>query len=147
MEFYTPLFSKIVDSSLWCEPDHVVKVFLTMLAKKDRDNVVRANAFTIASWTKNKTEVEVLDALKILAEPDTKRIEAQPFDGRRIERVEDGWLLLNGKYYQNLMGIINRRAQKATCEKNRREKLKKWRTPMSKTPGEIQAEKEGAAND
>lgn len=120
---YTPIFSKIVDSSLWCEPDNVVKIFLTMLAKKDRDNVVRGSAFNISQWAK-KTEQEVLEALKILASPDKRRLEPQPHEGRRIEKVEDGWLILNGATYQNLMVKVNRRAYKAAHESERRRKIK-----------------------
>lgn len=123
MDFYTPLFSKVVDSSLWDEPDYVIKVFLTMIAKKDRDQVCRGNAYNIAQWSR-KTEKEVLDAFVILAEPDTRRLEPQPHDGRRIERVEGGWMILNGKFYQDLMAVVNRRAKKATYEKNRRERIK-----------------------
>jgi hypothetical protein len=108
---FAPLFNKIVDSSLWCEADHVVKVFLTMMAKKDSDMVVRGSAFNISQWAK-KTEAETLDALKILSSPDTKRIEPQPFEGRRIKRVEDGWLILNGKFYRDLMVKENERARK-----------------------------------
>ena len=135
MDFYTPIFSKIVDSSLWSEPDFVVKVYITMLAKKDRDQVVRGNAFNISSWAK-KTEAEVLEALKILSSPDTRRLEPQPHEGRRIEKVEDGWLILNGKYYQDLMGQVNRRAKKAQYEKNRRERMKGKDKPL---PGEEKA--------
>ena len=123
MDFYTPLFSKVVDSSLWDEPDFVVKVFLTMIAKKDRDQVVRGNAYNIAKWSR-KSEAEVLDALKILAAPDTRRLEPQAHEGRRIERTEDGWKILNGRYYQDLMGDVNRRAYKAQHEKKRRAKAK-----------------------
>jgi hypothetical protein len=108
MSYYIPLFAKIVDSSLWLEPDFVVKVFITMVVKKDRDNVCRGSAFNIARWA-NKTEGEVLEALKILASPDTKRVEPQAFDGRRIERTDDGWLILNGEIYQNLMKDANRK--------------------------------------
>lgn len=111
MNTFAPLFSTIVDSSLWCEPDHVVKVFLTMMAKKDADMIVRGSAFNIAQWAK-KTEAETLDALKILSSPDTKRIEKQAFEGRRIERVEEGWLILNGKFYRELMVKENERARK-----------------------------------
>ena len=132
MTFYTPLFSKIVDSSLWIEPDFVVKVFLTMLAKKDRDNIVRGNAFNIAQWSK-KTEAEVLEALKILAAPDLKRLEPQPFEGRRIEKVEgEGWLILNGKHYQELMVKANARAYKTKWEAEKR-KIKVEPTPPAST--------------
>ncbi len=119
MTGYTPLFEKIVDSSLWLEPDFVVKIFITMMAKKDKDNVVRGSAFNISQWAK-KTELEVLEALKILAAPDTRRLEPQEFEGRRVEKVEDGWLMLNGKTYQDLMVKINRRAYKRNHEAQRR---------------------------
>lgn len=115
MERYAPIFSRIVDSSLWVEPDYVVKIFLTLLAKKDADEIVRGSAFNIACWAK-KTEAEVLDALKILSAPDTKRLEPQPFEGRRIEKVEGGWMLLNGGKYQEEMMIINRRRRKTQLQ-------------------------------
>lgn len=126
MNTFAPLFSTIVDSSLWCEPDHVVKVFLTMMAKKDADMVVRGSAFNIAQWAK-KTEAETLDALKILSSPDTRRIEKQLFEGRRIERVEDGWLILNGKFYRELMVKENERARKRrwAAEKRAQEREEK----------------------
>jgi hypothetical protein len=123
MDFYTPLFSKIVDSSIWDESDCVVKVYLTMLAKKDRDQVVRGNAYNIAAWSR-KTEAEVIEALKVLGSPDTRRLEPQPHEGRRIERVEDGWLILNGRHYQDQMQVVNRRAYKAGKEKERRDRRK-----------------------
>ena len=116
---YTPIFSKIVDSSLWGESDVVVKVFLTLLAKKDGDNVVRGNAYNIAQWAK-KTEQEVLEALRVLSSPDTRRVEPQPFQGRRIEKVDEGWRLLNGEFYQNLMREVNRRAYKAQKQREYR---------------------------
>lgn len=123
MNFWTPIFSRIVDSSLWMEPDHVVKVFLTMLAKKDSDMVVRGSAFNISQWAK-KTEAETLEALKILSSPDTKRIEPQLYEGRRIERVEDGWLILNGKMYRDLMVKENERARKRRWAAERRAQVR-----------------------
>lgn len=108
MNTYAPLWNSIVDSSLWCEPDNVVKVFLTMLAKKDADHVVRGSAFNIAQWAK-KTEAEVLESLKVLAAPDRTRLEPQPFEGRRIEKHPDGWLVLNGDKYRMKMREANRR--------------------------------------
>lgn len=126
MNTFAPLFSKIVDSSLWCEADHVVKVFLTMMAKKDSDMVVRGSAFNISQWAK-KTEKETLNALEILSSPDTKRIEKQPFDGRRIQRVDDGWLILNGMFYRDMMVKENERARKRrwAAEKRAQEREEK----------------------
>lgn len=123
MNYYVPVFAKIVDSSLWSEPDFVVKVFITMLVKKDKDGVVRANAFNIAQWSR-KSEDEVLKALKILSSPDKKRIEPQANDGRRIQRVEDGWLILNASFYQDLMRQANRREYQRKKQAEYRAKVK-----------------------
>lgn len=137
MDRYVPIFSKIVDSSLWVEPDYVVKVFLTMLAKKDPDEVVRGSAFNIACWAK-KSEREVLDALEILASPDRKRLEPQPFEGRRIEKVEGGWKLLNGEKYQLEMIQLNRRARKTELQREYRAAAKEVVAPV---PGNVAEEK------
>jgi len=117
MNTWAPLWSGIVDSSIWDEPDYVVKVFLTMMALKDSDHIYRGNAYRLAKRSR-KTEAEVLDALKILSSPDKKRLEPQPYDGRRIKAVEDGWLILNGEKYRAAVALEmkrarNRRAQAA----------------------------------
>ncbi len=116
MNTWTPLFSKIVDSSVWMEDDYVVKLFVALMALKDADQIVRYNAYALGKkcWPGDDgAEKKALKALKILSSPDTRRIEPQPYDGRRIERVEDGWLILNGQAYEDMMRKINRRAYKA----------------------------------
>lgn len=144
LESWCPLFSKIVDSSIWREDDLVVKVFLTLLAKKGPDHIVRASAFTIGEWAK-KTEAEALKALKVLASPDTKRLEKQPFDGRRIEKVEGGWLILNGQTYEEEMRRISRRAYKA--KKEREYRNKKRGKPLTGESEYVQASDAGATQD
>lgn len=123
MNTWTPLFSKIVDSSIWTEPDYVCKVFITMMALKDADQVVRFNAFGLAQRA-HKTEEEVLKALKVLSSPDKKRLEPQPHEGRRIQKVEGGWLILNGQAYEDLMRSINRKSYKAAKEAEYRRRRK-----------------------
>jgi hypothetical protein len=123
MIHYVPVFSKIVDSSLWCEPDLVIKVFLTMLVKKDKDNIVRANAFNISLWSR-KTEKEVLEAIEVLSNPDTRRIEPQPHEGRRIQKVEEGWLILNGQSYQDAFRAEAIRAKNARSQASFRNRQK-----------------------
>lgn len=130
MNTWSPVFSSVVDSSLWLEPDWVIKVFMTMLAKKDADFIVRGSAFNIAQWSK-KTEQETIDALKILSSPDTKRIEPQPFAGRRIERVEDGWLILNGKLYRDLMVKENEKARKKRWAAEKRAQVKEEKAALA----------------
>lgn len=121
MNKYSPIWSQIVDSSLWCEEDYVVKIFLTMIAKKDLDDVVRGNAFNISNWA-HKTEEETLKALKILSSPDKRRIEPQLFEGRRVQKVADGWLVLNGAYYREMMSKATRREYKKNKQQEYRER-------------------------
>lgn len=130
MNRYIPLFSQIVDSSLWCEDDGVCKVFMTLLAKQDADHVVRGSAFAIGRWA-NKSEPDVLKALEILSSPDKTRVEPQAHDGRRIERVADGWLILNGAKYQEMMQDANRRARNAARMRTYRGALKGNSTPLA----------------
>lgn len=99
------------------EEDWVFKIWIALLLLKDSDFVVRSTPFQIAQRAR-KSEQQVLEALKILSSPDTKRIEKQAYDGRRIVAVEEGWLILNGDKYTALMKeemkrAKNRRAQQA----------------------------------
>lgn len=124
MNSFAPLFSNIVDSSLWSEDDHVCKVFVTLLAIKNADHVARITAFALGRkcWPLDpeNSERRALDALAILAAPDTKRIEKQPYDGRRIERTEDGWRVLNGQAYEDMMRSLSRKVYKARWERDKR---------------------------
>jgi len=114
---WTPLWSGIVDSSLWEESGNVVKVFMTILATKDADHICRLDAYKIGKKC-NIDEVEVMGILKLLASPDTRRQGKQDFGGRRIKMVEEGWLILNGQKYRDackieMLRAKNRRGQAA----------------------------------
>lgn len=125
MRNWCPLWSMIVDSSIWSEPDSVCKIFVTMLALKDSDDVCRLNAYQLAQRSR-KSEREVLEALQVLSSPDTRRIEKQDHDGRRIQSHEDGWLILNGEKYRILMQDEMRKARwrRAQAKKREKERLK-----------------------
>ena len=125
---WAPLWSPIVDSSLWEENGDVVKVFMTMLATKDSLHICELDAYRIANRCHFKTkdggvdELRVLDILKLLASPDKRRQSKQEFEGRRIKAVEGGWLILNGEKYRKMVQkeqikARNRRSQ-ATYRKN-----------------------------
>lgn len=123
MNTWTPLWSGIVESSLWEESGDVVKVFMTLLARKDSDHVCRMTAYAISKVC-NIGEVEVLDILKVLASPDKRRKEQQEFHGRRIKAVEQGWLILNGEKYRQMVSDEMRRARLRRSQANFRAKKK-----------------------
>ncbi len=120
---WSPLWSVIVDSSLWDEPDWIVKIFVTMLAKKDSDHIYRGTAYQLHKDSR-KTEVEVLEALKVLSSPDTLRQEAQPYEGRRVKAVPEGWLILNGEVYRDMVATEMRRRSNARAQEKFRKKQK-----------------------
>lgn len=123
---WTPLMDSVVDSSLWTEPYFVRVLFITMLALKGRDMVVRRSAFAIAQRA-HMSEREVLDGLKILSSPDKKRLEAQAHEGRRVERQSDGgWLILNGAYYRNMITKVQRRVAKTQWQAAARERQRNF---------------------
>jgi len=93
MSGYTKLFSDIVDSSIWDQPSDVCKVWVTLLALANADGLVRGSVGWLAG--KAKVDVHVCDnALHYFADPDP-RSRTPEHEGRRIEVMEDGWLILN----------------------------------------------------
>lgn len=122
MDRWSPLFNKIVESSIWDEDDSVCKVWITLMAIQDADHVVRKTSYAIGRAAR-KTIEEVDRALKILAAPDTRR-PGQDHDGRRIKATEDGWLILNGDYYEQMMRKISRQVYQAKWAREHRAKLK-----------------------
>jgi hypothetical protein len=123
MNTWCPIWSQIVDSSLWEEDGDVVKVFMTMLATKDSDHVCRLDAYRIHKKC-NIDELKVLEILKVLASPDKRRRAEQEFEGRRIKAVEDGWLILNGEKYRRMVSEEMRKARLRRAQSTFREKAR-----------------------
>lgn len=129
---FTPLFSEITDSSVWEEPYHVRITWVTMMARKQADQVVYADVWKIKKWANLNTIEEAEDAIKVLSSPDARR-PGQEFEGRRIEKVEGGWRLLNGQHYEQLMRSISERVRKARWARDHRAKEKAASQPGAKS--------------
>lgn len=116
-----------MDSTIWDEPPHVRVMFLTMLALKDWDHVVRLTFRRLVKKANlNPVEEESVrlarEALKILSEPDPRQtFEPQEQEGRRIQQVEDGWLVINGQKYQDEMTKLLTRVRKTQWQREKRE--------------------------
>jgi len=99
MAGYAKLFSDIVDSSMWDQPPAMCKVWITMLALANQDGWLRGSV----GWLARKAQVdpeECKKALDYFSTPDaSSRTEA--FEGRRVEQLDDGWLILNYVDYRN----------------------------------------------
>lgn len=119
---YSKLFSSILDSSIWLEEDSTRIVWLTLLAAKDGEGFARFaavdNLARRANVSIEKTEI----AVGILEAPDRKSSN-QDNDGRRIERVPGGWVVLNAQIYDGMVRRDDeRRATRDRVAKHREKK-------------------------
>jgi len=81
-----------------------------MLALKDRNHICRATVPALAKIC-NITNEDCESYLERFQEPD-KYSRSQEHEGRRIERVEGGYLILNGDHYQALLSKQERQEYK-----------------------------------
>lgn len=98
---YNKLFTKILDSSIWLENHATVRVWFTLMAAMDEDGYC---SFASAPNLAHRARVslpEVTDALKCLESPDPNSSDPD-HDGRRVERVPGGWVVLNAVKYREL---------------------------------------------
>lgn len=96
---YTKLFSDIVDSSIWSENAETCKVWITLIALcNNSDGYVRGSSGWLAG--KAKVSKEACDtALDKFSSPDPHS-RTPDNEGRRIEVLEDGWLILNYLFFR-----------------------------------------------
>ena len=121
MAGYTKLFGSILDSSVWREPLVTRIVWVTMLAMADRDGVVEASVDGIAD--RAKVELGAAEeALRCFLAPDP-RSKNPDNDGRRVERTQDGYRLLNYDFYRQKMSAEEMRAKNADRQRRYRERL------------------------
>lgn len=99
---YNKLFTKILDSSIWMEAASTRLVWLTLLAAMDEDGFV---AFASVANVAHRARVELQEAEKamgVLEAPDPHSSDPEN-EGRRIERVDGGWMILNARKYRDLV--------------------------------------------
>lgn len=89
----------ILDSSLWCESPETVKVWITMLAMATPRGIVEATAPGIARRAMLSIDA-VARALETFESPDqNSRSTAE--DGKRLKRVDGGYLILSYERYRD----------------------------------------------
>lgn len=97
---YVKLFGSILDSSIWSEKQPTRLVWITMLAMADEAGIVHA-AVPGLSRRAGVSLAECRTALEVLQSPDAES-RSPEHDGRRIEAVDGGWLLLNYEKYREV---------------------------------------------
>lgn len=120
MEGYTKLFSSILASTVWREPDHVRLVWITMLAMANSHDVVEASIPGLADLARVPLD-KCEDALQILESPD-KYSRTKDHDGKRIKTVDGGWVILNRSKYKTKRSEDERREYKKLKQREYRQK-------------------------
>lgn len=99
---YNKLFTKIVDSSIWLEPTPTRLLWMMLIAVMDEDGFCQfASAANVAHRARLSVE-ETEQALAKLESPDANSGDGDN-EGRRIEKVPGGWIVLNAGKYRKLV--------------------------------------------
>lgn len=106
---YSKLFASILDSSVWLEDDATRIVWLTFLAAKDGEGFARFAAIENLARRANVSVEKAQRAVEILEAPDNKSSNPEN-EGRRVERVPGGWMVLNAKIYDDMVKREDERA-------------------------------------
>jgi hypothetical protein len=125
MTGWTPLYQQIVASSIWGAEDHVRIAWITLLAVANKHGIATITEGGLARLAVLSRE-KAADALKVLSSPDLDTL-TQEYEGRRIERVENGWKLLNFQKYRELARKQAINEQNAMAQAKYRDKKKKNR--------------------
>jgi hypothetical protein len=120
---YTKLFQSLVTSSIWQESDETRIVWITILALTDRDGKVDASIPGLANVAKVSLE-KTVEAINKLEGPDPYS-RSPEYNGRRIEKCDGGWVVLNHSKYRDRMTERDRReyqrVKQAEYRKRRKE--------------------------
>lgn len=129
---YTKLFSDIVDSSIWDESPETCKVWVTLLALSNADGLVRGSVGWLAA--KSRVTVAVCEfSIKKFSAPDPKS-RTPDNDGRRIEVLEDGWLILNYLIFRDRLSMNPIAVKTRERVRKHRERYHALRNAKSVTP-------------
>ena len=99
---YNKLFTKILDSSVWLQPDATRIVWVTLIAAMDETGFVQAAAVGNLAGRARVSIPDCRTAVATLEGPDPESSDPE-HEGRRIERVPGGWVVLNAEKYRALV--------------------------------------------
>jgi len=116
---YNKLFTKILDSTIWLEPDATRLVWITFIAAMDEDGFVALSSVGNVA-ARARVSLEAAEAaVRSLEAPDAID-SAQENEGRRIERVPSGWMVINSSKYRDII-------RRATAREHTRQRVAKFR--------------------
>jgi len=120
---FVKLFDTIITSSIWQEDDQTRILWITLLALANKDGKV----FSDPRWLAKAANIDYDDCqqcLQKLQSPD-KLSRTPDNEGRRIKRIQGGWLILNHRLYRQKGRSIERKAYLTQKKREQRERDKK----------------------
>lgn len=134
---YNKLFAKILDSSIWLEPTATRIVWLTFIAVMDENGYAHFASVANVAHRARVTLTEAQVAVTALEGPDPDSSDPD-HDGRRIERVPGGWMVLNAdKHKQLVTSAIVREQTRLRVQKHRLKRNSNADVTPSETETEI----------
>lgn len=120
---YTKLFSSIVNSTIWQEDDPTRIVWITMLATADKNGEIHASIPGLARLAGVSIQATEAALVKFLA-PD-RYSRTQDDEGRRIDSIDGGWMLLNYQKYRRMASLDEQAEKNAERQRRFRERHKR----------------------
>jgi hypothetical protein len=120
MTGFTKLFADIIDSTIWREDLSTKVVWITMLAKADKNGIVRSSVPGLADAARVSLP-QCQDALQKFLSPD-EWSRTKDHDGKRIMETDGGWILLNYQKYRKMRDEEETRIATAERVRKHREK-------------------------
>jgi hypothetical protein len=118
---YNRLFTKILDSSIWLEPCTTRIVWVTLLAAMDEDGFAHFSAIENLAARARVSLRDTQKAIDCFMSPDPNSTNPAN-DGRRIERIPGGFLILNAPDHRRVFNREIRREQTRLRMQRHREK-------------------------
>jgi len=142
---FSKLHSEILTSTIWTESHATRIVWITMLAMTDARGRVRASIPGLAHLAR-VTREECEHALERFTLPD-RDSRTEDFEGKRIEKIDGGWQILNYLKYRETRDPDVRREQTRLAVRRHRERLANVSHVSQGKPRKAQAEAEAEAEE
>ena len=132
---FVKLYGSILDSSVWSEDPYTRLVWITMLAMADADGFVEAAVPGLAR--RANVPLEACEAALLRLQAPDPYSKSPEHEGRRIERAERGWNILNYTAYRELR--TERQVRNAEYQKKHRLTSKTSKTESAKGSASLSA--------
>lgn len=129
---YNKLFTKILDSSIWLEPDPHRLVWITLMAAMDEDGNAHFASIKNLAFRARVSEEDCASAIKSFESPDPDSGDPDN-EGRRVERFPGGWHVLNAHKYRDMVtkAIIREKTRQRVAKYRKKKGQKECNAPVT----------------